>query len=88
MYARTDDLKNVLEWMYSGLKAQSSPNLTYAQLISAAKNNELGTSAIAELRTQIQNLDGRYVAQSSLSTAVNDSLATLIQSVSDYSSLT
>ena len=87
-YAKTNDLKQILEWMYSGLKSSSSNSLSYNDLVTAAKNNELGISAISEVRTSIENLGNTYAAKTEMNTLVNDSLATLIQAVDANSSLT
>ena len=87
-YAKTNDLKQILEWMYSGLKSSSSSSLSYNDLVTAAKNNELGISAISEVRTSIENLGNTYAAKTEMNTLVNDSLATLIQQVDANQTLT
>ena len=87
-YAKTNDLKQILEWMYSGLKSSSSSSLSYNDLVTAAKNNELGISAISEVRTSIENLGNTYAAKTEMNTLVNDSLATLIQQVDASQTLT
>lgn len=87
-YAKTNDLKQILEWMYSGLKSSSSNSLSYNDLVTAAKNNELGISAISEVRTSIENLGNTYAAKTEMNTLVNDSLATLIQQVDANQTLT
>lgn len=88
VYARTNDIDDIIEWLYSGLKAESSPSLTYSQLVSAAQNNQLGNTAIAGLWTEIQSIENNYVATTQLSTSVNDAIASIVQQAKPGSSFT
>ena len=63
-YAKKNDVSAIIEWLYSGLKSSSAQDLSYNQLVTAAKNDTLGTSAISELYSKIENLDNKYVAKS------------------------
>lgn len=87
-YAKINDVKGILEWMYSGLKSASSSSLSYNDLVTAAKNDQLGISAISEIRTSIENLGDTYAAKTEMNTLVNDSLASLIQAVDANQTLT
>lgn len=73
IYAKGNDvngLKQVVEWMYSGLKSSAGPEKSIAQLIAAGKNSLIG--AISELRTQVEHLDDNYVSTASLETQVQN----------------
>lgn len=73
IYAKGNDvngLKQVVEWMYSGLKSSAGPEKSIAQLIAAGKNSLIG--AISELRTQVEHLDDNYVSTANLETQVQD----------------
>lgn len=77
--ATQQDLENaekVLEWMYSGLKLSTTPDKTTSELASAGK--DALNSAISDLRTYVQKLkNGDYVASSSITSAVNNAIASL-----------
>lgn len=67
----TEDAKKVLEWMYSGLKNQSSRDLTFNELVSAGKSGM--NNAISSIRTQVEKLEnGDYVATGSFESKVDD----------------
>lgn len=84
-YAKVEEvagLQDVIAWMYSGLQTQASEDLTFSQIQSAGK--DALKSAIAQIRTQMQKLEnGDYVAESTLTAKVKDSLASLITQASN-----
>lgn len=73
-YARGEDVngvKQVIEWMYSGLKSSAGPEQSIAQIISAGKNSLIG--AISDMRTQVNKLEnGDYVSTGSLTTQIEN----------------
>lgn len=89
-YARTQDIGDVhevIEWLYSGLKSQTDPDKTFAQLVSAASTTG-GSNAIADIRTYIEKLkSGDYVAQTEISSKVNDTISTMLLQSSDNNAL-
>lgn len=83
-YARITDVngvKDVIEWMYSGLKSGSGADKTYAEIMAAGKNGM--NSAISDLRTSIENIDDTYVAKSSLTSAVNDAISGVVNTTAE-----
>lgn len=76
-YVKTNDIKEILEWMYSGMRSSSSPNLSYAQLVAAGKNNTLGTNAISLIDARVSNIEGNYVAESAIESKVGDAITGL-----------
>lgn len=82
-YARitdVDGVKDVIEWMYSGLKSSSSANKTYAEIVASGKNGL--SSAISDLRTSVDSLGSTYVAQSSLTSSVDNAISGIINAAS------
>lgn len=79
-YARIDDLngvKNVIEWLYAGLKTQADPISTFAE-ISAAGRSTI-SSAISNIRTYVEKLqNGDYVAQTEVNAKVRNTIVTLL----------
>lgn len=69
----TEDLQDVIEWMYSGLHSGASADKSYAEIIAAGKNGM--NSAISDLRTEVESIGDTYVAKSSLTSAVNDAIS-------------
>jgi hypothetical protein len=64
--------------MYSGLRSAAGPNMSYADILSAAKNKD--HSAIADLHTAIEKLPDKYgndyyISKASLIADVDDALA-------------
>lgn len=86
-YAKTDDVGAVLEWMYSGLKSSTASDLTYNNLVSAAKNNTNGNFGISALSTEVENIKNDYVAKANLSTLVEDDIQSSISGLALQSSL-
>lgn len=86
-YAKKNDVGAILEWLYSGLKASSAEDKSYNQLVTAAKNDTLGTSAISELFTEIDALDNKYVAKTGFASSVDSAIAALLLEASNESSL-
>lgn len=77
----TKDLQGVIEWMYSGLHSGASADMSYAEIIAAGKNG--ASSAISDLRTSIETTsDGKYVAQSSLTSSVDSAISGIVNDVS------
>ena len=72
MYASGQDvngIKQVVEWMYSGLKSSAGPDQSVAEIVSAGKNSLVG--AISDMRTQVNKLkNGDYVATANLTTQI------------------
>ena len=82
-YARitdVDGVKDVIEWMYSGLKSGSGADKTYAEIVAAGKNGL--SSAISDLRTSVDSLGSTYVAQSSLTSSVDSAISGIINAAS------
>ena len=76
----TKDLQSVIEWMYSGLHSGASADMSYAEIIAAGKNG--ASSAISDLRTSIETTsDGKYVAQSSLTSSVDSAISGIVNDV-------
>lgn len=76
----TEDLQGVIEWMYSGLHSGASADMSYAEIIAAGKNG--ASSAISDLRTSIETTsDGKYVAQSSLTSSVDRAISGIVNDV-------
>lgn len=75
----TENSKEILEWMYSALRNESSPEKTFNQLVSAGKSGL--NSGISEVRTYVEAVKHgdaiNYVAQSSLESKVNDAITGL-----------
>ena len=73
-YATVQDVNNVktvVEWLYSGLRNSTTPDRTISEIVSAGKN-ALG-GAIADMRTYVEKLkSGEYVAKASLTAALTD----------------
>lgn len=69
-------IKEVIEWMYSGLTSSASEDLSYAEIVAAGKNGM--NSAISDLRAEVESIGDTYVAKSSLTSSVNDSLTGII----------
>ena len=83
-YARVTDVngvKNIVEWMYSGLKSSTAPDKSYAEIMAAGKNGM--DSAISDLRTSVENIDDTYVAKSSLTSAVNDAISGVVNTTTE-----
>lgn len=72
MYATGTDVNNirtVVEWMYSGLKSSAGPTSSIAQILSAGRSNAVG--AISDVRTQVDKLnENEYVTTSSLTNQI------------------
>lgn len=77
------DAEKIIEWLYSGLKSSTSPDKTFNELKSVAKNDFM--NAISSVRTQVDKLEkGDYVATADMSTKVGDVIsAMLLQSSKD-----
>jgi hypothetical protein len=85
-YARKS-AEDVLEWMYSALKQQSSADKTFNELVSAGKSGL--SSAISEVRTYVEKLkNGDYIATSSIESKVDDAIAGLKNSASSNNAKT
>lgn len=83
-YARVTDVngvKNIVEWMYSGLKSSTAPDKSYAEIMAAGKNGM--DSAISDLRTSVENIDDTYIAKSSLTSAVNDAISGVVNTTAE-----
>lgn len=79
-YARkttVDDVEQIIEWMYSGLRSSTGQDKTIAELTAAGKSGL--TSAIADIRTQVNKLEnGDYVATASVDAKVKDSISGML----------
>ena len=88
-YATINDVngvKDVIEWLYSGLKTQSDPTSTFAEISSAGKNAI--SSAISSIRTYVEKLqNGDYVTDLELTSKVRNTIVTLIAQASDDNAL-
>ncbi len=83
-YARitdVDGVKNIVEWMYSGLKSSTDPDKSYAEIMAAGKNGM--DSAIADMRTSVENIGNTYVSKSSLTSAVNDAISGVVNTTTE-----
>ena len=86
MYARKS-AENVIEWMYSALKNQTSSDYTYNQIVSAGKNSL--SSAVSEIRTAVtKTQDGTFVASANIETVVDNAISGLRTSTSSNSAKT
>lgn len=73
-YVKMSELGEIFDWMWSGMKSSANETYSYADVLAAAKNAS-GHKAISDLHTAIQDVgDGRYVAQSSLTSAVDNAI--------------
>jgi len=52
VYANKDEVDDVITWLYSGLKNQSSADKSFNDLVSAARSGD--STGITELRTLIK----------------------------------
>ena len=78
VYANKYEVDDVLTWLYSGLKNQSSSDKTFNQLVSAARSGD--STGITELRTLIElQHDNKIVATTNLASKVNDAISELYQ---------
>lgn len=88
-YASASDVagvKEVIEWMYSGLDIQSGNSTTFAQMLSAANDNI--SSAISDIRTQVDKIkNGDFVAQTEVSSKVRNTIATMLTESSSENGL-
>jgi hypothetical protein len=73
-------MKDVITWMYSGLRNEASENATFSDLLSAAKGEDGGTAA-SNLHTGIERtLEGKFIAKGSLITELDGELKEKIAS--------
>lgn len=78
--------KNVIEWLYSGLKASSAADKTFAELSSMTKS--AFTSAISDIRTQVDKVaNGDFVAQTEVSAKVGNAVSTMLAQASGDNAL-
>lgn len=79
----SNKVKQVIQWLYSGLKSQTSPNYgTFASLYAAGSNNI--NNAISEIRAEVTKLqNGEYLATSSVESAVDGAIAGLYNKVTN-----
>jgi hypothetical protein len=72
-----DGVEQIIEWMYSGLRTSTGQDKTIAQLTAAGKSGL--TSAIADIRTQVNKLEnGDYLATASVDAKVKDSISGML----------
>lgn len=73
-------LKQVVEWMYSGLRSSAGADQSFAEIIASGKNGM--SSAISDLRTSVESLGDTYVAKSSLTSSVDSAISGIINAAS------
>lgn len=73
-------LKQVVEWMYSGLRSSAGADQSFAEIIASGKNGM--SSAISDLRTSVESLGDTYVAKSSLTSSVDNAISGIINAAS------
>lgn len=80
----TERSKDIIEWMYSTLKNESSADRTFNQIVSAGKSGM--QNGISEVRTYVEAVKHgdvlNYVAYSDLESKVNDSITGLYNKAS------
>lgn len=69
-------LKQIVEWMYSGLRSSAGADQSFAEIIASGKNGM--SSAISDLRTSVESLGDTYVAKSSLTSSVDSAITGII----------
>lgn len=75
--ADVDGVKEVLGWMYSGIKTGAAKDTSFADIISAGTSGV--DTAISNLHTAIiQDADGRYTSEAAVSTMINNSMSGLV----------
>lgn len=88
-YASVSDVnnaKNILEWLYSGLKSSSGQDKTFTELSSMTKS--AFTSAISDIRTQVDKVaNGDFVAQTEVSAKVGNAISTMLAQASGDNAL-
>lgn len=88
-YASISDVnnaKNILEWLYSGLKSSSGQDKTFTELSSMTKS--AFTSAISDIRTQVDRVaNGDFVAQTEVSAKVGNAISTMLAQASGDNAL-
>lgn len=73
-YAKKD-AENVIEWMYSALKNQTTPTKTFNEIVSAGQNDL--SSAVSEIRTCIDTVNNQLVSEVNFETKVNNTISGL-----------
>ena len=76
MYAKKDDTEKIVEWLTSGFRSATSSTMTYNDIVSAAKNGN--HSAISNLYSKVEEIDGAYVAESGVESMVDDAITGLV----------
>lgn len=88
-YASISDVnnaKNILEWLYSGLKSSAGQDKTFTELSSMTKS--AFTSAISDIRTQVDKVaNGDFVAQTEVSAKVGNAISTMLAQASGDNAL-
>ena len=86
MSSDLNNSKNVIEWLYSGLKASSAADKTFTELSSMTKS--AFTSAISDIRTQVDKVaNGDFVAQTEVSAKVGNAISTMLAQASGDNAL-
>lgn len=73
-YAKKD-AENVIEWMYSALKNQTTPTKTFNEIVSAGQSDL--SSAVSEIRTCIETVNDQLVSEANFETKVNNTISGL-----------
>lgn len=76
MYAKKDDTEKIVEWLTSGFRSATSSTMTYNDIVSAAKNGD--RSAISNLYSKVEEIDGKYVARSGVESMVDNAITGLV----------
>lgn len=79
-YALTDDEQTVLQWFTAQLRTEAGLGKSLAELYAAAGDLKSTQEAIAALRVDVEDLEGRMVSKASLTTQVSNALGQLYSS--------
>lgn len=84
-WALTDEDLNKIKWLTSGFNSETNSTNSFAEMYSRAKSSQ--DDAIAAVRTQVQEINGNYVAKGELAAKIQQNLAGLYVEVGDSEAL-
>lgn len=63
------------EWLNSKVETEAGEGYTFARIVSAAKNYDTNSDAIASLKTRVDTIEGDYVSSTNLASQVDQSIS-------------
>lgn len=73
-YAKKD-AEDVIAWMYSALKNQTTPTKTFNEIVSAGQSDL--SSAVSEIRTCIETVNNQLISEANFETKVDNTISGL-----------